>query len=216
MSAAPGSPRPRRRKDARPGELIEAALELFVERGFAATRLDDVARRAGVSKGTVYLYFPSKEDLFKQVVQTGIVPVIEAGAQLLQQHQGSCAELLRALLHGWWERIGATRLAGIPKLMVAEAGNFPDLARFYYEHVIVRGRAILTEILRRGALRGEFRAVDPQLSIEVVFAPLLLLVIWRHSFGSCCPAAEVDAHRFIDTHVDLLLDGLRAGPERSA
>lgn len=215
MSVVDVTPRPRRRKDARPGELIAAALELFVERGFAATRLEDVARRAGVSKGTVYLYFPSKEELFKQVVRTGIVPVLEAGALLLQQHQGSCADLLRALLHGWWERIGATSLAGIPKLMMSEAGNFPELARFYHDTVILRGRAIVTEILRRGAARGEFRAVDPEQAIDVVFAPLLLLAIWRYSFGSCCPTAVVDPSRFIDTHVDLLINGLRAGPESS-
>lgn len=213
MPLAPVPPRVRRRKDARPGELIAAALDLFVERGFAATRLDDVARRAGVSKGTVYLYFPSKEELFKQVILTGIVPVLDAGAQLLEEHRGSCAELLRALLHGWWERIGATQLAGIPKLMIAEAGNFPELARFYYENVIQRGRAIIVEILRRGTARGEFRAVDAELAIETLFGPLLLLAIWRYSFASCCPAASVDACRFIDAHLDLLLHGLQVAPE---
>lgn len=213
MTLPPAPSRARRRKDARPGELIAAALDLFVERGFAATRLEDVARRAGVSKGTVYLYFPSKEDLFKQVILTGIVPVIEAGALLLEQHQGRSVDLLRALLHGWWERIGATNLAGIPKLMISEAGNFPELARFYYENVIQRGRGIVREILRRGAERGEFRRVDAEMSVDAVFGPVLLLAIWRHSFGTCCPSASVDAGRFIDNHIDLLLHGLQAAPE---
>lgn len=210
--SAPPS-RARRRKDARPGELIAAALELFVERGFAATRLDDVARRAGVSKGTVYLYFPSKEELFKQVIRTGIVPVIDAAAQLLEAHAGSSVDLLRALLHGWWERIGATNLAGIPKLMISEAGNFPDLARFYHENVIQRGRAIITEVLQRGAARGEFRPVDAALVVDTIFGPIVLMAIWRHSFGPCCPSSSVDAQRFIDTHIDLLLHGLQPGPE---
>lgn len=208
----PAAPVSRRRKEARPGELIAAALDLFVEKGFAATRLDDVAARAGVSKGTVYLYFPSKEDLFKQVVQTGIVPVLEEGAALLDQHRGSAAELLRALLFGWWERIGATRLAGIPKLMMSEAGNFPDLAAFYYEAVIRRGRALLAEILRRGVEAGEFRLVDPEIAVDVIIAPPLMLAVWRHSFATCCPGASVNGVAFIETHIDLLLNGLRKLP----
>jgi len=210
-ASAQKPPAIRRRKEARPGELIAAALELFVERGFAATRLDDVAARAGVSKGTVYLYFPSKEELFKQVVRTGIVPVLEEGAVLLEQHRGSAAELLRALLVGWWERIGATQLAGIPKLMMSEAGNFPDLAAFYYETVIQRGRGLLAEILRRGMASGEFRPLNPDIAADVIIAPPLMLAVWRHSFATCCPQVGRDPAAFIETHIDLLLNGLRRG-----
>lgn len=207
-SAVQNPPVIRRRKEARPGELIAAALDLFVEKGFAATRLDEVAARAGVSKGTVYLYFSSKEELFKQVVQTGIVPVLEEGAVLLEQHRGSAAELLRAMLVGWWERIGATRLAGIPKLMMSEAGNFPDLAAFYYETVIQRGRGLLAEILRRGMASGEFRLLDAEIAADVIIAPPLMQAVWRHSFATCCPQASMDPRGFIDTHIDLLLGGL--------
>lgn len=208
-SSSPPPPAIRRRKEARPGELIAAALELFVEKGFAATRLDEVAARAGVSKGTVYLYFSSKEELFKQVVQTGIVPVLDEGAALLEQHHGSAAELLRAMLVGWWERIGATRLAGIPKLMMSEAGNFPDLAAFYYETVIQRGRGLLAEILRRGVASGEFRPLNPEIAADVIIAPPLMLAVWRYSFATCCPRVGMDPRAFIETHIDLLLDGLR-------
>jgi AcrR family transcriptional regulator len=209
-------PTPRRRKDARPGELLAAALDLFVDKGFAATRLDDVAARAGVSKGTVYLYFPSKEELFKQVVRTGLLPVLEEGAVLLEQHQGPAADLLRALLFGWWERIGATRLAGIPKLMLSEAGNFPELAAFYYDTVIQRGCALLTDVLRRGMKSGEFRAVDADIAADVLIAPLLMLVLWRYSFAACCPRAKIDPATFIGTQIDLLLDGLRTVPAAGA
>ena len=118
-------PRWERRKDERPGELTAAALELFVERGYANTRLEDVAKRAGVSKGTLYLYFENKEELFKAVVREGIVTTIEEAERVFEHYEGAMADLLGALVHGWWARIGSTKAAGIPKLMMSEAGNFP-------------------------------------------------------------------------------------------
>src|SRR6266446_5005945 len=110
-------PRWRRRKDARPEEIISAALEVFADRGFAATKLEDVARRAGVTKGTIYLYFENKEALFKSF-------------------PGSARELFERLVREYWRLVGETSLVGIPKLMMAEANNFPELARFYYEEVV--------------------------------------------------------------------------------
>src|SRR5437899_10440928 len=134
------SPRPRarkprwqRRKEDRPAEIVTAALAEFVERGFAATRLEAVARRAGVTKGTLYLYFDSKEDLFKAVVRETIVPVIAQGEALAQAHTGSARDLFEKLVRDYWRLVGETRLAGIPKLMIAEAANFPQLTRFYYQ-----------------------------------------------------------------------------------
>lgn len=117
-----------RRKEARPGELTSAALQLFVEKGFAATRLDDVAARAGVSKGTLYLYFDSKEALFKAVIEEAMLPVLDAGDDLVEKYEGSAAALLRELIGAWWQLIGNTPLGGVPKLMISEAGNFPALA----------------------------------------------------------------------------------------
>ena len=118
----------RRRKASRPGEIIEAALDLFVVNGFSATRLEEVAKLAGVSKGTVYLYFDSKEDLFRAVVQQIIIPEIEKAEQKATEFKGSQRELLTLLILNWWNVIGKTRLAGIPKLMISEAANFPELA----------------------------------------------------------------------------------------
>ena len=140
----------RRRKGARPSELTAAALELFVNKGFAATRLDDVAARAGVSKGTLYLYFDSKEALFKAVIEEGIVPTLAAAELQLAEHNGSSVALLRKLLFGWWQHIGGTRLAGVPKLIISESRNFPELAQYYHDKVIVRGRALLRAVLLRG------------------------------------------------------------------
>ena len=119
------SPRWARRKEARPQELLAAALEQFVERGYAATRLEDVARRAGVSKGTLYLYFANKEELFKAVVRENIVPVIGEAEQAIDGYAGHSATLFREIMLGWWQRIGDTPLSGIGKLMIAESGNFP-------------------------------------------------------------------------------------------
>src|SRR5207237_5701427 len=120
-------PRWQRRKEARPAEIVAAALEVFVERGFAAARLADVARRAGVTKGTVYLYFDSKEALFKAVVRETIVPVIAQGEALAQAFTGSARELVERLVREYWRLVGETAVAGIPKLMMAEAATFPEL-----------------------------------------------------------------------------------------
>ena len=132
----PFKPRWERRKDARPQELLDAALDHFVARGFAATRLDDVAKSAGVSKGTLYLYFSSKEELLKAVVRESIVPLIGQAESVIEQFEGSSEELFRLVIHTWWDNVGASKLSGLPKLMMAAAGNFPELARFYQEEVV--------------------------------------------------------------------------------
>lgn len=200
-------PRWERRKDARPQELLAAALDLFVERGYAATRLDDVAAKAGVSKGTLYLYFSSKEDLFKAVVRENMVPVLGEAEQAMAGHEGSSADLFRGLMLGWWERIGNTRLAGISKLMLAESGNFPDLALFYHEEVIRRGEALIVRMLERGIARGEFRAIDAKAMTDVIAAPILMLMLSKHAFGAC-RGASIDAAAYLDSFIDLCLRGL--------
>lgn len=212
MSAIP-IPR-KRRKEARPSELLEAALHLFVEKGFAATRLEDVAARAGVSKGTLYLYYENKDALFKAVVQEGIIPVIAENEAIAAKHSGCSFELLELLLQNWWTKIGQTAFAGIPKLIVAEARNFPDLANFYYENVISRGRALVAGALRRGMDSGEFRTMDVETTVDVVIAPILMLLIWRYSM-SCCQGAESDPQTYLRIHMDLLRQGLRK-PEKES
>ncbi|PKO45931.1 MAG: TetR family transcriptional regulator [Betaproteobacteria bacterium HGW-Betaproteobacteria-4] len=212
MSANP--PLRKRRKEARPSELLAAALGLFVERGFAATRLEDVAARAGVSKGTLYLYYENKDALFKAVIQEGIVPVIAENEAILAKHSGSSFELLERLLENWWTKIGQTAFAGIPKLMVAEARNFPELAGYYYENVISRGRALLASALRRGMESGEFRSMDVETTVDVVIAPVLMLLIWRFSMN-CCQSCESDPQTYLRIHMDLLRQGLRR-PEKES
>jgi AcrR family transcriptional regulator len=207
-------PRWSRRKEARPAELTAAALALFVERGYATTRLEDVASRAGVSKGTLYLYFDSKEALFKAVVREGLVPALERGERMLNEHQGDSASLIRDLVQGWWELIGNTPYGGIPKLMISECRNFPELGTFYYEEVIRPGYQLFERALRRGMASGEFRALNPEYATRLVLAPLVLMAIWRHSFDYC-DSHRLEPDRYIGQHLDLLLNGvIAAAPSR--
>lgn len=197
-----------RRKESRPNELLEAALEVFVERGFAATRLEDVASRAGVSKGTLYLYFKNKEELFKAVVRSGILPVIERAEGLVGQFRGSASELLRSVVKGIWSNVGGTLLSGIPKLIIAESGNFPELAQFYYEEVICRGLAVMQGILWRGMQQGEFRTIDAEPTARAMMGPVLLMMLWQHSFR-CFENEPLRAERYFDSYLTLVLDGLQ-------
>ncbi len=198
-----------RRKEARPGELLDAALDLFVEKGYAATRSEEVAVRAGVSKGTLFLYFPSKEELFKAVVRENMVRHQTEGAEEIARFEGPTAELLQYLMLEWWRRYGATKASGISKLVMSEASNFPDLARFFQEEVVTPGHAMVRSVLQRGIDRGEFRPVDMDLTVHSVLAPLLFLVTWKHSMAPCCPSnQQIDPETFIRHHTELLVRGL--------
>ena len=198
----------KRRKEARPSELTAAALGLFVEKGFSATRLEEIAQRAGVSKGTLYLYFDSKEVLFKAVIQEGIIPAVDEAEAIAARHAGSAFELLEKLLESWGTRIGETAFAGIPKLMVAEARNFPEVAQFYYENVIRRGQLLVGAALERGIASGEFRPMKVDSAIEVLIAPILMLLIWRFSLGSC-EQKQSNPREYLATYLDLLRQGLQ-------
>jgi AcrR family transcriptional regulator len=203
----------RRRKEARPAELTAAALELFVEKGYAATRLDDVAALAGVSKGTLYLYFDSKEALFKAVVREGLLPALAEGEKLVARFAGNSEELLREVGSGMWQMIGAQRIGGIPKLIFAEARNFPEIARFYHQEVILRGTALIRSVIARGMASGEFRQVDLDATIHIVLAPVLMRMIWRHSLDICA-AAGIPDETYFNEYFEMMLRGLRANTSR--
>jgi AcrR family transcriptional regulator len=204
-------PRRERRKESRPNEFLAAALELFIERGYAATRLEDVAKRAGASKGTLYLYFSGKDELFKAVIRGGILPAIAKAETLVAQFPGSASDLLRAVVTGIWSNVGKTLLSGIPKLIIAESGNFPDLARFYYQEVILRGFGVIKGILERGIRQGEFRKLDVEPTARAMMGPLLLSMLWRHSFESL-ESSPLSADRYLDGYLALVLEGLRVPP----
>ncbi len=217
VSAAPTGTqaplRPARRKQARPGELLDAALALFVERGYAATRVEAVAERAGVSKGTLFLYFSSKEELFKAVVRENIAGCFAGWNAEFEQFQGSTADMLRQCFASWWQHIGSTPASGITKLVFSEAGNFPEISQFYQREVVVPGQLLVRRMLERGMACSEFRALDLDCAVQAVLAPMIFLSLSQHSAHAGMPAGGTfSPQRYIDTQVDLLLGGLCAVP----
>ncbi len=198
-----------RRKEARPAELAEAALALFVEKGFAATRLDEIAARAGVSKGTLYLYYDGKEALFKAVIRDNILPLIDEGEALLDSLAEDPEQMLGELLMTFWNRVGATKLGGIPKLMLAEAMNFPEVARFYHDNVILRSQRLVRIALERGIAAKRFRPLDIGLCVDLFFVPVLHAASWKYSFAAC-KAGAVDPQAFLENYLDIYLRGIRA------
>ena len=177
-----------RRKEARPAEVLEAALDVFVARGFAGTRLDDIAARAGVSKGTLYLYYSSKEALLKAVVEQNIIPIV---------------------VMGWWQQFGSTKLSGVPKLIVAESSNFPELAQYYHDSVLQPAHAVMRQVIERGIQSGEFAPCDSLTTVHVLFAPMVMLALWRHSFAPCCPD-NLDPLNYLNRYLELALEALKS------
>jgi AcrR family transcriptional regulator len=196
----------KRRKAARPAEILDAALDCFAERGFTATRMDDVAVRAGVTKGTVYLYFKTKEELFTALVRSKLLPNIERLEAA--SADAPAPVLLERLMAMWAEHLVPSRASVLPKLIMAEAGNFPELAKFYLDEVIHPARAQLASVLRRGVQTGEFRPIDVDSIVYCVLGPLLFAVYWRHSFEPL-DEAPLDVAALCRTHLDTLLNGLR-------
>jgi len=204
-----------RRKETRPQELLDAALALFVEKGFAATRAEEVAQQAGVSKGTLYLYYPSKEELFKAVVRQNLSSLIAEGQETLECYQGSTSELLANLMTTWWERVGSTPAAGIHKIVLSEVRNFPELAAFYRDEVIKPADRLFSSAVQRGIDHGEFRPMPIHEVAHALIAPMIFMALHQHSFGACSsgrdalePNIEPDPLAVLRTHLDLVLRGL--------
>jgi AcrR family transcriptional regulator len=209
-----GQSKRERRKEARPGELLDAALDLFVEKGFAATRAEEVAARAGVSKGTLFLYFPSKEELFKAVVRENISGRFQEWNAEFEAFEGSGADAVRYFMTMWWQRIGATKASGITKLIISEARNFPDIAAFYQQEVIRPGTELIRRVLQRGVDRGEFLVPDVEYATFSITAPMVFLIMMKHSLGACVPQDyPLDAERYIASQVEILLHGFAVRPE---
>ncbi len=212
-SVSPAPPRRGRRKEARPGELLEAALDLFVEKGFAATKVDEVAVRAGVSKGTLFLYFPSKEDLFKAVVRQNIAGRFAEWDLELETFEGTSCELVEYCFQSWWERVGSTKASGLGKLILSEANNFPEIARFYRQEVVEPGHRLVRRILQRGIDRGEFRALDLDHAIYLVLAPLMFLMFSQPSMSLCIPDPDkFSPQEYIRLQAENVLQGLLVRP----
>jgi AcrR family transcriptional regulator len=207
------TPPRQRRKDARPQELLDAALTLFVEKGFAATKAEEVATLAGVSKGTLYLYFPSKEELLKAVIHHTLSADIAQGRERLLAHQGSATEALLELLPEWWEAVYDSPNSGMFKLVVTEVRNFPEIAEFYAQEVVQPGMEVIGQLLQRGMAQGEFRAdLDVMAAVHSVVLPMIMLCLHKHSLGPCSCIANIlpEPRQLIRSHMALLLHGLQA------
>lgn len=203
----------RRRKDARPQEILEAALLVFAEKGFAAARMDEIAQRARVSKGTIYLYFESKEAVFRALIQETLAKRVSDFAAVVRDHRGPVAPLLRELLLRLGHLVATSDFVVLPKMVIAEAGNFPDLARIYREEVVERGLTLFGGLLQAGMDRGEFRKIPVQHAVRLCVAPMLLAAMWRTTFAPL-DREPYDYAGLIDAHVTTLLRGLQ--PEERA
>ncbi len=201
-------PRTRRPEDRGP-EIARAALDLFVTRGFAATKLEDVAKAAGVSKGLPYLYFKNKEELFKAVIAEAIGEPLVKAIEFVDSYEGPTEDLLRELIVKF-RAFAESPLGGVIKLILAEAGNFPDVARFYCSDFELRGRALFAKTLRRGVERGEFRPLpDIEAAAIVVAQPLAMHSVWLRSLAPFEQQAPTN-DAFYAAYLDLILTGLRA------
>jgi len=196
-----------RRKEARPAEILDAALKVFAEKGYAGARMDDIARAAGVTKGTIYLYFDGKEAVFKSLVRESIGATLAGMEDAQKNFHGPAKTLLRFALGTIAHLLASGERAVLPKIILGESGTFPELARFWRSEIIDRGIARLSAIVERGIAQGEFRKVPVEHVVRLCIAPLLLSAIWRSTFAQF-DAVPYDYQGLLDAHLDILFRGL--------
>ena len=201
----------RRRKADRPGEILAAALEVFAEKGFAGARLDEIAARAGVSKGALYLYFETKQQLFAAVVRELATPDLEAARAMAAGYHGRFAELAPLLLALLAKIAASGPLPQVAKMLVGEARNFQDLARDWHREVIERAVDLTAELIAGAQSRGEIRPGDPRIYALSLIGPLLAAVVWREAFVPV-GAPPIDLQALAAQHAGAILHGLLAAP----
>jgi AcrR family transcriptional regulator len=205
----PGAPKFRRRKADRPAEIVSAAMQVFAEKGFAAARLDEIAARAGVSKGAVYLYFETKEDIFRAVVEQAVSPNLEVIKAMAAAHPGPFSELVGGVTQHVAAFAQTAPIGGVIKMVIGEARNFPELARVWHDRLVSQALGALTGAIEAAQARGELRPGDARSYALQIIAPLLVGVIWQETFVPA-GAAPFDLPALMRQHVDTLLNGLLA------
>jgi len=208
MDSALQPPRPktrRRRKDARPAEIIDAGLAEFAEHGFAGTKLEDVARRAGIVKGTIYRYFDSKDALFEAALKARLTPLIDEVEQLVATFPGSSTELLRLAMRLAYGRMFQPDAQALMRIIISEGRRFPAITELYHRETVAKGRRMIAAIVARGVARGEFRAGAAADLPIVVMAPAIMAAVWKMTFE---PFDPLDLEKFAAAHADLALDGI--------
>ncbi|MGJ3262477.1 MAG: TetR/AcrR family transcriptional regulator [Salinarimonas sp.] len=208
-----GETRRRRRKAARPSEIIDAGFSEFAEKGFAAARLEDVAARAGIAKPTIYLYFPSKEALFEAAVRDRLVGAMEGFEASSLGFEGPTEVLLRDLLQVLYDRLIGTGAVALLRIVIAEGGRFAHLASLYHDVALSRGIGVIGAVLERGIARGEIRQCPAAADPRIVVAPAIVAALWSQVFARESP---LDRDAYFEAHLDLVLNGLsvRRAPDR--
>ena len=201
-------PRWRRRKTARPEEIIEAALAIFTERGFTAARLDEIAARAGVTKGTIYLYFKDKEALLRAVLAANVLPNIEMLEAAIDRTEGPVVEIMRKVMATAAAAMIQSPIGRLPKLMISEAANFPQLAKEFHDQLLSRIFGIHRKLLKRGIAAGEFRKVDVEATARVIQAQILFLCLWHNALAPVFKE-PIDIEHHLGIAIDVLVNGLR-------
>lgn len=205
-----GKPRYRRRKEDRPGEITEAAFQAFAEKGYARTRVEEVASRAGVSKGLLYLYFKTKEDLFKAVIRSIVSPRIDALINNIEETDLSAEEFLRGPFLTFAKSIPKSPVRILIRLMIAEGPKHPDLVKWYWDNVVSRATKALRSLFDKGVENGEFResALNefPHLLVTPVFFSTIFTIVFKQQM-------TLDTDRFIEAHVDMVLGSIKAEAE---
>ena len=195
----------KRRKDARPGEIIAAGLSEFADNGYAATRLDDVAKRAGVAKGTIYRYFEDKQALFLAAVQSHATPTIDSLENFIDKFEGSTRDLLTAMITTVHQKLVQGDLQILVRIILSEGRNFPELSELYYREGVSKGQRVLQKIVQRGIARGEIRSGEAAELPIILMAPAIMAVMWRSTFDS---QQSIAPNTFLNAHLDLVLNGI--------
>jgi AcrR family transcriptional regulator len=203
------TPKFRRRAEARPDEVLDAALDLFIEQGFAQTRVDDIAKRAGISKGAVYLYFPSKEAILEGLVRRAVVPIATNALSFVKDYEGDPRIVMTMVLKMLGMRLADPKVVAIPKLLFREVVRFPEFAAMYRAEVLDKVIPAIETLIRKGIDQGYFRPVDPHLTIRSIIGPLMLHIAMAEVFG-ILPEGGINFDRMIDNHLTILFDGLSA------
>ena len=197
-----------RRKQARPGEILDAALNVFAEKGYAAARMEDIAQRAGVTKGTIYLYFRSKEDVFKSLARMHVGDTLTSATEQALQYEGSLTDFLTMFFAIVTQNIHHSPAVVLPKIIISESGNFPELAQFWRTEVIDKALAMLTGVVQKSIARGEIRDLPPDHLVRICVAPIVLSIIWRTVFAAT-DGTPFDYEKFFSLHFDVLMNGIK-------
>ena len=202
-----------RRAEDRPREICAAALEVFAERGFAAAKLDEIAKRAGVSKGTLYLYFKDKEDLFRAVIRDTVAPNIASIRETVEATDLPFAQIVHALLPRFAEITTKVPIGAVAKMVIGESRNFPELAKVYHDLVVSQAIGLIAGLIERGQTKGEVREGDPRLHALSLMGPMLMGILWRETLQPV-GATPIDIEKLARQHAETVLQGLLTGSAR--